>query len=178
MVAKEDEERAHAWKLSIRGQPDNDKSDDFGSLLGPSGASTSRGPPGISILAMTGTQSLSLGGDSTTRPPVVPRITDGSRGYSRADPLPDPLGDDAPMTARLERIITGRHARDHWASGDLPDQAMSPPLDRSASRNATQKARGGDRTHRGQNRSVASNASTCGRAAEPQGLVVRTGGFQ
>lgn len=180
-VATEDEDRARAWKLSIRGLPDhNDKGDHSESLVGLSGASTSRGPPGASILAAA-QQSLSSA-ESIRRVPIVPRGTEACRSYTKVEPLADPLGEDAPMTSRLNRILTGRLGRDVVAMSASPDEDFpSPSVSRdlpdmtrnSPSRSKGLGARGEDRTLRPTTDALDTKATV-----EAQGLVVRTGGFQ
>jgi len=110
--------------------------------------------------------------------------------------LPEPRGEDAPMTARLERILTGRLAGRSLAPVDekLNTARATPPphlvaesSQRSLARapsGAVASPRSGN-TPRGISKQPSAVGSTVGfgaasaaRTGEPQGLVVRTGGFQ
>merc|ERR1719272_1755980 len=173
-VAKKDEERAHAWKLSIRGVPDHsDTSVDSPSQagFGAMDSITSRGPPS------DGTLPLSARGPSTgLRNPAVPRFP--ARAQKSELPLAEALGEDAPMTARLNQMLTGRY------KGNQTSPAGMAAIDQ----NATQPTPiGGERTPRDANKTKPSpggaataspGAMSARKAADPQGLVVRTGGFQ
>jgi len=174
-VAKDDEDRARSWKLSIRGEMNhNDQSgDEFGSITG-GGTSTSRG-----LSTAVGAQKAPLSSREFARRPVptISRIAEVRRAQ-QSETLEEAVGQDASMTERLDRIITGRRVPKCLPTVDETGNR------RSASPIHVQDSgglRGSDNTPRGvTQRSLLSPTSGAitGRAAEPQGLVVRTGGFQ
>merc|ERR1719326_2152446 len=73
-------------------------------------SSRDRGGLGMSATGGTAQQSQpdSRRESKARRGPEVPRIPEVRRNVKSELPLPEPLGEDAPMTERLERILTGR----------------------------------------------------------------------
>jgi len=173
-VAKEDEDRAHAWKLSMCGGPDNkDKSDDYDNILEDRFISTSRGP----VLGASAQLSLSSR-ESGKRPPASARVTNGVSEVRRAPlrsfpPLPEPGGEDVPMTERLERIITGRKTGNAVVPSENTQASVSLLQKDSSSHSLNKTTKGGDRSLR-----VPMPPGRSSVVADPQSLVVRTGGFQ
>jgi len=214
-AAKADEERAHSWKLSIRGIPDpNEKGDDWklqdsvfsefvysDSTQLAGGASTYRDRG--NVFSATGQQSIHGGREPMDKTqkrilPIAPRITEARHLNIKREPmLAEPLGEDAPMTARLERILTGRNrpaATEENEQNPAMNSTASALLPPDSSRRALGKRPSQQFSGRGSERSLhnsranspqpgprgsgGSNPPTARRPAEPSRLAVRTGGFQ
>lgn len=180
-TAKEDEERAHSWKLSVRGLPDpNEKSDDFDSgvwLEGTGGSTT------LSV----GVSVQSVQKELPTQKRGVLRIPERRANRGQPMQITDSLAEDVPMTQRLERIITGRHQLDTVSENRSPSatgQLLQDGSRRSLGRGHTlqpdhQGIKSGDRTSRAPSQAKAAPSVAAPNSARgPRDLVVRSSGFQ
>lgn len=185
-IAMQDEERAHSWKLNMRG------------LVDPN-----TGSPGIdrSLPYNPGSvrSASSRAASESGQAAQHLKMTEVLRAHATSTPLPGPLGEDPPMQDRLERLTDRAHS--------LPPQAtaraspMAPPMapiSETGSRLETPRsnspiARTGDSPKRlGVHRpSVGSRlggesgrgsrlekSSAADATAAPQRLCVRSSGFQ
>jgi len=108
---------------------------------------------------------------------MISRISEVRRPQ-RSEALEEAVGQDASMTERLDRIITGRRAPKNFPT---VDEAMNKRTSSPINAPDTAGLRGSDNTSRSvTQRSPVSAAggAIMERATEPQGLIVRTGGFQ
>lgn len=205
-AAKEDEERAHSWKLSIRGFPDHNAKEDGVAPGGIGGGAAASQPRGTG-LATTGQQALGTPRESRTgsRPPQAPRIQEVNRIAINSEMLSMPLGEDPPMAERLTRIpASPRYPAARTSGGPSPisptlatvdEQHASPaPLSPSSQPDALRRPqrppslgpRATDRTPprapanstQPQRKSVPIDGLSSGRPQEAPGMVVRSSGFQ
>jgi hypothetical protein len=99
----------------------------------------------------------------------------------------EPVGEDAPMTERLDRL-TGRQAAKQQLPGDdrpnvptgaLPQDSSSKSFEPNSTRRGEQATMASSKTKpSAEPRASGSSPGTAGRSGQPQGLAVRTGGFQ
>jgi len=163
-VAKEDEERAHKWKMGIRGLPDpgNDEPDDTFFFAG--GAMSSRGPP--SVLATSGQQAIRDGRGTGT--PVI-AAAQVPRTYLKSDqpPLTDRTGEHVPLHKHIQTLHSARRAPSATREIDGGDETLYLPDQQEFQATRARAPR-----------SLQPNSARGPRALAQTQPAVRTGGFQ
>mmetsp|Transcript_44353 Transcript_44353/g.77914 ORF Transcript_44353/g.77914 Transcript_44353/m.77914 type:complete len:726 (+) Transcript_44353:103-2280(+) len=179
-TAREDEERAHSWKLHMRGLPD-----------------PNTGSPGVDrALPQPGSiRSASSRAASDPAGPPHPRMTEVLRGHLSSTPLPGPMGEDLPMQERLERLADKTLAGSRIAPAASSMKSPMAPISEiglETPRSNSPVARAGDSPKRGavQRPSVSSKLPESGRGSRldkvvaadaptaERRMVVRASGFQ
>jgi hypothetical protein len=187
-AAREDEERARAWKLSCRGLPDlNDRGIDDSSAIasGKFHSQSTLGATGGSGKQQIGSKTDCTQGTPGSRsvPPLLTQITMPMPQKKVKPEILDAQGADPSMSQRLDRALT---ARTHPVSRlGTVDEIVSA---RSGSPNSDVSRKGVDgaaKTYRkppsgpgAGSRRTSVAQSTVDKSPKSQGIVVRSHGFQ